>query len=818
MSSIPQPTTTLARHILDNEASADGTSNQFGNKSTNVVEFHSRVIDDEEQLTFYITGIGTYAINKVQALIDMAFASTFERNVLEAYKWLSENYRDGDRIFLFGFSRGAYQVRVLAGMIERVGLLHKGNDTHIPFAYRLYTATTEKSSVTKMIFQKLGISSEGKMSNGPSVAGKDSGTTKRRLRTPSEVSKERCATFKRVFSRDVRVHFVGVWDTVSSIGLTSGFNLPETVEGMSHVCHFRHALALDERRVRFWPEYADRVKHKDPLPGEGLRADVKEVWFAGSHSDVGGGNVLNEDLMKFSPALRWMTYEAVMHGLRMTPFGSIGSTWVNPRPHVERPKGGWFLLEILPLLRPTPHPIDSIQRFRRTRKPHLGAPRPIFNGQRIHESVLDAMQNSEWRYKPAARFYHKNTRWPTAGVDYQEFRDKFVERDPTTFARYLVEDIRALKKDEKEDGAGAEEIISVLKAYAMSPMRIRSLAEVPGAVTTLTDHLLFPELDRSCPREDMYSSMFTILESMPPAKNDKIRVAEFRTHVSVLPRPDKNIFKRCRNILIRHGDGTVVGKLSKEPLHCHTSKILHIAFSLDDSSPGIFSISATEVVILRSGIKDVERTTIPHPEQQNQITSAAMSAHGTNLALGFLKTGVETRKVDRLYHVPSFKEQLSGYKVRRIAFSANETMLAAALDNCTIKIWRDFKVIGDVKTLEGHRDWIRSLVFSESGHYLVSGSDDCTVRIWDVKKGDTQNLEGHSSWIRCVSISPNGERIASASDDCTIRVWDTKSYETLAIYSVESPVCAIDFSPDGKKLVTGNFIGQIEVWDADVIL
>ncbi|KAF4568065.1 hypothetical protein EYR36_010073 [Pleurotus pulmonarius] len=444
----------------------------------------------------------------------------------------------------------------------------------------------------------------------------------------------------------------------------------------------------------------------------------------------------------------------------MTPFGSIGSTWVNPRPHVERPKGGWFLLEILPLLRPTPHPIDSIQRFRRTRKPHLGAPRPIFNGQRIHESVLDAMQNSEWRYKPAARFYHKNTRWPTAGVDYQEFRDKFVERDPTTFARYLVEDIRALKKDEKEDGAGAEEIISVLKAYAMSPMRIRSLAEVPGAVTTLTDHLLFPELDRSCPREDMYSSMFTILESMPPAKNDKIRVAEFRTHVSVLPRPDKNIFKRCRNILIRHGDGTVVGKLSKEPLHCHTSKILHIAFSLDDSSPGIFSISATEVVILRSGIKDVERTTIPHPEQQNQITSAAMSAHGTNLALGFLKTGVETRKVDRLYHVPSFKEQLSGYKVRRIAFSANETMLAAALDNCTIKIWRDFKVIGDVKTLEGHRDWIRSLVFSESGHYLVSGSDDCTVRIWDVKKVLAQEdipvaarvIRGDGGVVRSVAI------------------------------------------------------------------
>lgn len=72
-------------------------------------------------------------------------------------------------------------------------------------------------------------------------------------------------------------------DSVSSVGLTSGFNLPETTDGMAHVCHFRQALALDERRVKFWPEYASRSRPgstKEPY------ADVKEVWFAGSHSDV----------------------------------------------------------------------------------------------------------------------------------------------------------------------------------------------------------------------------------------------------------------------------------------------------------------------------------------------------------------------------------------------------------------------------------------------------------------------------------------------------------------------------------------------------
>ncbi|KDQ24150.1 hypothetical protein PLEOSDRAFT_1048159, partial [Pleurotus ostreatus PC15] len=82
--------------------SADGTSNKFGNKSTNVVEFHSRVVKDEDQITLYLGGIGTYADNKLQALLDMAVATTFDRNVFKAYEWLSENYKEGDRIYLFG--------------------------------------------------------------------------------------------------------------------------------------------------------------------------------------------------------------------------------------------------------------------------------------------------------------------------------------------------------------------------------------------------------------------------------------------------------------------------------------------------------------------------------------------------------------------------------------------------------------------------------------------------------------------------------------------------------------------------------------------
>jgi uncharacterized protein (DUF2235 family) len=108
--------------------------------------------------------------------------------------------------------------------------------------------------------------------------------------------------FKNTLCRDnVRVHFIGAWsvfavtyvyvaaniidrDTVSSVGITHGPTLPETTTGMTHVCTFRHALALDEQRVKFLPEY---VNGGAGPKNEGKPAgDVKEVWFAGSHSDM----------------------------------------------------------------------------------------------------------------------------------------------------------------------------------------------------------------------------------------------------------------------------------------------------------------------------------------------------------------------------------------------------------------------------------------------------------------------------------------------------------------------------------------------------
>jgi uncharacterized protein (DUF2235 family) len=77
-----------------------------------------------------------------------------------------------------------------------------------------------------------------------------------------------------------------VRDTVSSIGIAKGISFPETTTGMQHVCVFRHALALDERRVKFLPEYVNGgIGPLEENTGE-PEGDVKEVWFSGTHSDM----------------------------------------------------------------------------------------------------------------------------------------------------------------------------------------------------------------------------------------------------------------------------------------------------------------------------------------------------------------------------------------------------------------------------------------------------------------------------------------------------------------------------------------------------
>ena len=229
----------------------DGTGNEFGDNNSNVVKLYSTlVIDGRMQIGYYHPGVGTMgaptATNKLSKawsiVMGLAFGAGLLTNVGDAYRYLMNTYEEGDRVFLFGFSRGAYTVRALAGVLHMFGLLCPGNDGLIPYITQMYAKKTRQAGGMKHTFEV----AEG---------------------------------FKETFCRDCPLHLVGVWDTVSSVGWTwDPLKLPYTAQNPA-MLNGRHAVSIDERRCYFRNNLWGPV-----LTGQ----NIKQVWFAGVHSDVGG--------------------------------------------------------------------------------------------------------------------------------------------------------------------------------------------------------------------------------------------------------------------------------------------------------------------------------------------------------------------------------------------------------------------------------------------------------------------------------------------------------------------------------------------------
>ena len=218
----------------------DGTGNEFGRNNTNVVLTYMLAQKDEQQVVYYDPGVGTggweYEEDSggLRAKGDQATGRGLQRNVEDAYRYLMGRYAPGDRVYLFGFSRGAFTVRSLAGMLHKCGLLRADAGNLVEYASKLYNSTDVDA-----------------------VA----------------------AEFRAVFARPCPVHFIGVWDTVESLVMNAGKRFhdaslnPEVANGF-------HALAVDEVRRDFppclWEETATAGQ------------TIEQVWFAGVHSDVGG--------------------------------------------------------------------------------------------------------------------------------------------------------------------------------------------------------------------------------------------------------------------------------------------------------------------------------------------------------------------------------------------------------------------------------------------------------------------------------------------------------------------------------------------------
>ncbi|KAF2265212.1 hypothetical protein CC78DRAFT_559982 [Lojkania enalia] len=276
----------------------DGTGNKFlGNESdTNIVKIYqllSRKASD--QFHYYQPGIGTYVEHQssnssggnlwtrlksaIATTVDQGVGTSFVHHVLAGYRFIMRYYTEGDRIYIFGFSRGAYTARFLSEMLFEIGLLSRGNEEMISFAWDTFS---------------------------------DYQRTKGNVPQTKEDEKRRVymKKFKETFCRpQVVVYFLGLFDCVNSVGT---FEIPFGAKNYEVIAqpparYIRHAVSIHERRLKFKPALFDM----DDEVAKQHQCDIKEVWFAGNHGDVGGGWGLGKNqrrLLSDTP-LEWMLQE-----------------------------------------------------------------------------------------------------------------------------------------------------------------------------------------------------------------------------------------------------------------------------------------------------------------------------------------------------------------------------------------------------------------------------------------------------------------------------------------------------------------------------
>lgn len=267
----------------------DGTWLNVANE-TNVYLLAKKVCSYDKQgmrqKFFYSPGVGTDTLSRIPGGV-AGFG--LNENLLNGYEWLCQNYDDGDEIWIFGFSRGAYTARSLSGMIRKSGLLYITNESTLDDALSKYRTKDNEKEATEFRFR---------------------------------------------FSREVKIHFLGVWDTVGALGIpyframNRGLQWHDTqLSGIVERAY--HAMAIDEHREIFsstpWVnptptavvEPTPQIRLNNACDDHGKLPDgriVEQRWFVGSHGDVGGGC---EDSKLAQIPLAWMESQAVKAGLEL---------------------------------------------------------------------------------------------------------------------------------------------------------------------------------------------------------------------------------------------------------------------------------------------------------------------------------------------------------------------------------------------------------------------------------------------------------------------------------------------------------------------
>lgn len=353
----------------------DGTSNEFGRTNTNVVRLF-QCLDRSPaagQVAYYDPGVGTLATptlatRTARALsrgIGLAFGAGIITNINEAICFLMQQYEQGDQVYIFGFSRGAYTARAIAGLLHKCGLPEAGAVNMLPYLIRMFRNTVDWD-----------------VSN----------------------------SFKATFDRPCPVRFLGLWDTVSTIGwIYNPQHFPYTRTNPD-VRIVRHAVALDERRCFYRTNLWGTQKHEGTRPAQ--EQDANEVWFPGVHSDVGGGYPPKESMLWKYPFC-WMVREAQAAGIKFLPDRvskfleaktSSGQDWYCDDQHFSL-RGLWWACEFLPKKYWDERYEPACYRFRIP----VGKCREVPNGALLHRSILDRIRaRNDYRPKNLACSFIKD--------------------------------------------------------------------------------------------------------------------------------------------------------------------------------------------------------------------------------------------------------------------------------------------------------------------------------------------------------------------------------------------------------------------------
>lgn len=393
---------------------SDGTGNSSAKFfKTNVwrlyqaIDIRSPSSAESQQLVCYDDGVGTSSFKPI-ALLGGALGVGLMRNVLDLYRFVCRHYEPGDRIFAFGFSRGAFTIRVLVGMIAMLGVVKVRSESELHLlsedAYRRF----------RYCFRLLG---DRHLNGGNGARGtgltdfivtplrnwRDRRIAARRKRKGLPLLED-----KHLMAVE-RIDFVGVWDTVAAYGspiaeITKGIDrwvwplsMPDYKLSEKVRCA-RQALALDDERDTFHPLLWDEV-HEQSLIDAGTVSPhrLRQVWFAGMHSDVGGGYA-EEGLAHVS--LCWMAAEAISAGLRLRP-GALYAFQLAANPlgpmHDSRAGLGSYYRYQPRKLSARLDPPDPSTRI--VQDPDLNG-RGILTRAHIHESVLRRIEVGTDNYAP----------------------------------------------------------------------------------------------------------------------------------------------------------------------------------------------------------------------------------------------------------------------------------------------------------------------------------------------------------------------------------------------------------------------------------